>query len=142
MSTLSNTAAIPADEPRRNLMVANPDNSNAQHLGVVGDTYTILVSGADTAGRYTLIDMHVPPNGGPPPHRHDFEEMFTVLDGEIELTFRDQTQRASAGSTVNIPAAVALYVHPARAGGVLRGGRRSGHQPYCAAAGPPRGGAG
>ena len=27
--------------------------------------------------------MHVPPNGGPPPHRHDFEEMFTVLEGEV-----------------------------------------------------------
>jgi hypothetical protein len=38
MSTTSNTVAIPADDPRRNLVVANPDNSNAQHLGVVGDT--------------------------------------------------------------------------------------------------------
>jgi uncharacterized cupin superfamily protein len=44
--------------------------------------------------------MLVPPGGGPPPHRHDFEEMFTILDGEIELTFRG----ASAGSTLNIPA--------------------------------------
>ena len=58
MSTISNTEAkvspaIPADDPRRNLVVANPDNSNAQHLGVVGDTYTILLSGMDTAGRFT-----------------------------------------------------------------------------------------
>jgi hypothetical protein len=78
MSTISNTvakvsAAIPADDPRRNLVVENPDNSNALHLGVVGDTYTILLSGMDTAGRFTLVDMHVPPGGGPPPHRHDFE---------------------------------------------------------------------
>ena len=48
--------------------------------------------------------MHVPSGGGPPPHRHDFEEMFTVLDGEIEVMFRGQTEMASAGSTVNIPA--------------------------------------
>ena len=53
MSMISNTVAIPADDPRRNLLVANPDNSNAQHLGVVGDTYTILLSGMDTAGRFT-----------------------------------------------------------------------------------------
>ena len=72
MPTISNTVAIPADDPRRNLVVANPDNSNARHLGVVGDTYTILLSGMDTAGRFTLIDMYVPPGGGPPPHRHDF----------------------------------------------------------------------
>jgi len=88
MSTISNTVAIPADDPRRNLVVANPDNSNAQHLGVVGDTYTILLSGMDTAGRFTLIDMHVPPGGGPPPHRHDFEETFIVLDGELQATFQ------------------------------------------------------
>jgi hypothetical protein len=41
------------------------------------DAYTILVTGAQTSGRYCLIDMLVPPGGGPPPHRHDFEEMFT-----------------------------------------------------------------
>lgn len=67
-------------------------------------TYTILVSGADTAGRYTLIDMHVPPGGGPPPHRHDFEEMFTILDGEIEFTFRGVASVATAGETINVPA--------------------------------------
>jgi uncharacterized cupin superfamily protein len=48
--------------------------------------------------------MHVPPGGGPPPHRHDFEEMFTVLEGEIELTFRGEQSVARAGETVNVPA--------------------------------------
>src|ERR1700678_620157 len=97
--------AIPADEPRRGLTHASPDSDDSlPHLGVVGDTYTILVSGADTAGRYTLIDMHVPPGGGPPPHRHDFEEMFTILDGEIELTFRGVSAVATAGDTINVPA--------------------------------------
>src|SRR5580698_11166921 len=96
---------VPADDPGRHLAVARPDtDASLTHLGLVGDTYTILVSGADTAGRYTLIDMHVPPGGGPPPHRHDFEEMFTVLDGEIELTFRGVTAVATAGETINVPA--------------------------------------
>ena len=48
--------------------------------------------------------MHVPPGGGPPPHRHDFEEMFTVLEGEIEATFRGEKSVVRAGETVNIPA--------------------------------------
>ena len=96
---------VPADDPGRVLTHVSPDSDDSlPHLGVVGDTYTILVSGADTAGRYTLIDMHVPPGGGPPPHRHDFEEMFTILDGEIELTFRGATAVARAGDTVNVPA--------------------------------------
>ena len=99
------TGAIPPDDAARELTQARPNaDESLTHLGVVGDTYTILVTGEDTAGRYTLIDMHVPPGGGPPPHRHDFEEMFSILDGEIELTFRGETMVATAGVTVSIPA--------------------------------------
>ena len=105
-TTAGGTApAIPPDDTRRDLVIANPDeNSALPHYGVVGDTYTILVGGHDTAGRYALIDMHVLPGGGPPPHRHDFEEMFHVLEGEIEITFRGATSVARRGSTVNVPA--------------------------------------
>ena len=102
---MTDSPAIPADDPRRQLAVARPDEDNAlPHLGIVGDTYTILLTGEDTAGRYTLIDMHVPPGGGPPPHRHDFEEMFTVLDGEVEATFRGETVVLRVGETINVPA--------------------------------------
>jgi len=104
-STTSPPQSIPPDDLRRHLTIARPDQDNdLPHLGVVGDTYTILVTGDDTAGKYTLIDMHVPPGGGPPPHRHDFEEMFTVLEGEVQLSFRDQNLIARAGETVNVPA--------------------------------------
>jgi quercetin dioxygenase-like cupin family protein len=100
----ASSPAIPPDDPQRQLAVARPDDPALSHLGLVGDTYTILLAGADTAGRYTLIDMHVPQGGGPPPHRHDFEEMFTVLEGEVELTFRGERLVARAGETVNVPA--------------------------------------
>src|ERR1700753_1182878 len=96
---------IPDDDPTRKLTYARPDSDySLEHVGVVGDTYTILVSGTDTAGRYTLIDMHVPPGGGPPPHRHDFEEMFSILDAEVEVTSRGQPMIARAGETINVPA--------------------------------------
>lgn len=97
-------AQIPPDDPTRELTLANAEDPKSHHISVAGGTYTILVSGKETGGRYSLIDMLVPPGGGPPPHRHDFEEMFTILDGEIELTFRGSSIRASAGSTVNVPA--------------------------------------
>jgi quercetin dioxygenase-like cupin family protein len=97
-------STIPPDDANRKLTVANPDDPKLRHVSIVGGTYTLLVTGEQTGGHYCLIDMLVPPGGGPPPHRHDFEEMFTILDGEIELTFRGETRRASAGSTVNIPA--------------------------------------
>ena len=101
---MTDPSAVPPDDPQRQLTVAQPDDPALPHLGVVGDTYTILLTGDDTAGRYTLIDMHVPAGGGPPPHRHDFEETFSVLDGEVELTFRGEHMIARAGETVHVPA--------------------------------------
>jgi len=97
-------SAIPADDPTRRLTIARPDDPGLPCVALVGDTYTVLISGEETAGRYCLIDMNVPPGGGPPPHRHDFEEMFAMLDGEIELTFRGETHHAGTGTVVNIPA--------------------------------------
>jgi quercetin dioxygenase-like cupin family protein len=97
------TGAIPPDDPTRKLTIAGSDG-NSPHIGLVGDTYTILLTGKDTAGRYCLIDMYVPPGGGPPPHRHDFEESFTVLEGEIEATFRGVNSTIRTGQVVNIPA--------------------------------------
>ncbi len=99
-----NAPEIPADDSARQLKVVHPDQPNVPHLSLVGDTYTVLLSGEDTRGAYCLIDMHIPPGGGPPPHRHDFEESFTVLAGEVEFTFREASQIVRAGETVHIPA--------------------------------------
>ena len=104
MTKTDAAAFLPPDDVRRALGIADPDDPSLRHVSVAGGTYTVLLTGEDTGGRYCLIDMLVPPGGGPAPHRHDFEEMFSVLEGEIELMFRGETRRAHAGSTVNIPA--------------------------------------
>ena len=131
---------IPADDPERNCTLARSDDPNLPHIGLVGDTYTILVAGHDTAGRYCLIDMHIPPGGGPPRHRHDFEEMFSVLEGEIEATFRNKKTIIRAGEnaqrssecTSSIPkqdwatGPTAVPVRTVGAGRVFQGSWRSG----------------
>ena len=98
------TLSLPPDDLTRSLILASADDQNRPHIGLVGDTYTILLSGKDTAGRFCLIDMHIPPGGGPPPHRHDFEETFILLDGEMEATFRGAQSTVRAGQTIHIPA--------------------------------------
>ena len=96
---------LPADDLKRNLTLAQiGQDETLPHIGLVGDTYTITVTGAETSGRFCVIDMHIPPGGGPPPHRHDFEETFILLEGEMEATFRGQKAIVKAGETVNIPA--------------------------------------
>lgn len=96
---------LPADDLKRNLTLAHiNEDETLPHIGLVGDTYTITVTGAQTAGRFCVIDMHIPPGGGPPPHRHDFEETFILLEGEMEATFRGRKSLVKAGDTINIPA--------------------------------------
>jgi quercetin dioxygenase-like cupin family protein len=97
-------AVLPSDDLMRELALATADGAGVAHIGLVGDTYTVLLSGKDTAGRFCLIDMHIPPGGGPPPHRHDFEESFILLEGEMEATFRGATSVVKAGETIHIPA--------------------------------------
>ena len=104
MSEQDPNSSVAADDPGRHLTAVHPDDPDLPHVGVVSDTYTVLISAQDTAGRYALLDMLIPPGGGPPPHRHDFEEMFHVLQGEVVVTFRDRMVVATAGMTVNIPA--------------------------------------
>lgn len=98
----SNGPTVPPDDLSRELVAAEADGK--PHIGMVGDTYTILLAGKDTAGRYCLVDMHVPPGGGPPPHRHDFEETFSVIEGQLEATFRGAKRLVRAGETIHIPA--------------------------------------
>jgi len=96
---------LPPDDTGRRFKVARPDTDQSlPHIGLVGDTYTVLISGDDTDGRYCLIDMYIPPGGGPPPHRHDFAESFTLMQGEIVATLRGEKSIVRAGETLSIPA--------------------------------------
>lgn len=73
-------------------------------ISVIGDTYRILVTGKETDGSFSTIDMLIPPNGGPGPHSHaDFHESFFVMDGEVEVNSEAGTYIAQKGAYVVIP---------------------------------------
>ena len=108
------STVLPADDLKRSLMLAQPDN--LLHIGLVGDTYTITVTGEQSDGRFCVIDMYIPPGGGPPPHRHDFEETFILLEGEMDATFRGKKSIVRAGETLNIPANAPHQFHNASTG--------------------------
>ena len=99
------TSPLAADDPTRGLAIARSDDEALVHLAVVGDTYTVLLSGEQTDGRFAMLDMLIPPGGGPPPRHQNFEECFRVLAGSIEVQLRDlPAVRLEAGDSVNIPA--------------------------------------
>ena len=73
-------------------------------ISVVGDTYRIIVGSEQTNDAYAIIDMLIPPGGGPPPHSHvTFQEAFYVIDGEIEVITKEKRYIATKESYVNIP---------------------------------------
>jgi quercetin dioxygenase-like cupin family protein len=75
-----------------------------KNLSVVGDTYRIVIGGKQTGGAYAVIDMLVPPKGGPGPHSHAaVQEAFYILEGEITIRTESQTYIAKKGAYVNIP---------------------------------------
>ena len=73
-------------------------------LSVVGGNYRILISGKQTNGAFSVIDMLIPPGNGPGPHAHaNFHESFYVVDGEVEVHSEAGTYTARKGSFVLVP---------------------------------------
>jgi len=90
--------------------ISTIDNGQGKSLSVVGDTYRILISGEQANNAYAVIDMLVPPSGGPGPHAHkDIQEMFYVVEGEIEFKMEGGKYIAKKGSFVNIPRGGAIH---------------------------------
>jgi quercetin dioxygenase-like cupin family protein len=80
------------------------NENQGQSLSVVGDAYRIIISGKQTQGAYAVIDMLVAPGGGPGPHSHsEIQEMFYVVDGEVDFKTEAGKYTAKKGSFVNIP---------------------------------------
>jgi len=73
-------------------------------LQVLGEAITVKIDSAQTEGRYAVIEEVSPVGGGPPLHVHRHEdEVFYVLEGEVEFQIGDQRFRAKAGSTAYLP---------------------------------------
>jgi hypothetical protein len=52
-------------------------SDKGERLAIAGGNYRIIIPGEQTNGNYAVIEMIVPPEGGPPPHSHpDIQEMF------------------------------------------------------------------
>lgn len=79
-------------------------------LAVAGGNYRVIISGDETAGRYSVIEMVVPPNGGPPPHSHPtIQETFYVLEGEIEFKTEIGKTLVKSGSFISVPLGGAIH---------------------------------
>ena len=81
--------------------VVTPQNYN-RALNVIGTKVTVLASNAATQG-YEITVQEGPEGTGPPPHSHDWDEAFFVLNGTVEFTYGDKTVLAVPGTLVHLP---------------------------------------
>jgi len=80
------------------------DPTGGEILSVVCGNYRILVSGKQTNGAFSTIEMLVPPQNGPGPHSHaDFYESFYIVEGEVEVHSEAGVYTAKKGSFVVVP---------------------------------------
>jgi quercetin dioxygenase-like cupin family protein len=72
-----------------------------------GETVKVLVGGLQTEDRLSMSEISVFPGIGPLPHMHPVDELFYVLDGDIEffgmVDGRWTSILAHAGATLYIP---------------------------------------
>ncbi len=90
--------------------IVTVDPQQGPGLSVAGDYYRILITGKETENAFAVIDMIIPPGGGPVPHAHaSFQESFYVIEGEIVVRTEEQTYVARQGSFVSIPKGGAIH---------------------------------
>jgi quercetin dioxygenase-like cupin family protein len=61
-------------------------------------TTNVLLHGEETAGHVSVTEIVVPPrSAGPPLHKHDFDEAFYMLEGELIFQVGDTLVTKGAG---------------------------------------------
>ena len=103
-------------------------------LHVLGSELGFLCDAAHTGRAWSLMEVRLPRDAGPPPHHHDWAEAYYVLDGEVEFQLDDERVMLHAGDFLHAPAGqmhgfrgagdadarLLVFDAPAHAGGFFR----------------------
>jgi quercetin dioxygenase-like cupin family protein len=81
-------------------------------LWVLGGLYEIKVSGEESGGACTVMEMTMPAGFGPPPHTHAGGEVVYVLDGAMAYHLGDETVEGGPGSVFHIAAGTLEWFEP------------------------------
>ncbi len=74
---------------------------------MLGTTMRLIATGAETGGRYAVLEQVTPVGWGPPRHIHSREdEIFYILEGTYEVHCWDKRRPVSAGARAILPRGV------------------------------------
>jgi hypothetical protein len=63
-----------------------------------------LCDSRETDGAWSLFEEEIPLGMGPPPHRHNWDEAYYVLDGEVDFEIDGKPLAIRAGDFARLPA--------------------------------------
>ena len=97
-----------------------PDEGEVLRRPGVGGSATIKLDGDATGGHVAVWigQRDAGDTGGPPAHKHDFDEIFFVLEGEYVFSTEGQELTAPVGTLVYVPGG---SVHAFRSSGRVQG---------------------
>ena len=97
-------------------------------IEVLVDKITLKLTSTDTNSKYSILEFETPEGVGQPPHSHDWDETYIVLEGQLDLNINGVSTIISAGHSIDVPAGtihaptskkkITRYVMVAQPGGV------------------------
>jgi quercetin dioxygenase-like cupin family protein len=72
-------------------------------LNVLGMPLRFLCDSRETEGAWSLFEEEVPIGMGPPSHRHDWDEAYYILEGEVDFEIDGQTVKSRPGDFNYLP---------------------------------------
>jgi len=92
-------------------------NGEGEELSVLGTKVRFLLEAAKTNHRFSLMEVELPKDQGPPPHDHPWDEAYYIVDGDVWFMVQNKEQVFSTGDFVYAP------------GGTLHSFRGAGEKP-------------
>ncbi len=105
MLPLMALASIKSISPENSVKIVR--KAQGQKLNVIGDQMSVKLTGKDTGGQYALVEQYNDPGVGIPPHVHEKEdEVFKLIEGEVEFSLEGKTHLLKAGDMIYCPRGV------------------------------------
>jgi quercetin dioxygenase-like cupin family protein len=82
-------------------------SQDVQPLHVLGTQVRFLCEGHSTRNAWSLMEVTLPQDAGPPPHTHEWDEAYFITDGDVAFCVGEQRFTATAGDFVYTPGGVA-----------------------------------
>ncbi len=92
-------------------------NGEGESLPVLGTQVRFLLEAARTGNNFSLMEVELPKDSGPPPHDHPWDEAYYIIDGDVWFMVEGKEQVFTSGDFVYAP------------GGVLHSFRGAGERP-------------